>query len=310
MNSVAIPRLPGESIGAICNLVNSSTGQSLTVNVEYNQLDPLLKETPAGGDKPDSTGFSPFPGNINVLVFKLPEYTECLERTGGIVPEFVNPKWADASKTTFKSPTRLECMMQDFPHLCGSEYKVGLTQLERDMCKTSVKNNLVDAAKKQPPECALSAEADIYACSAKLLRLAGAEIDQPVGVSYLGVSARMGARIVLQPSFGISLEEMKTRIKGAVRISHRSVLILDGPVSIDGLQLDGALKISGKGSVSNLTVKNSSMSLVEIPLAHLAKMPPSYQIRGYQQSVGELKEVVVVVGSCSKWLPCLAVCSL
>jgi UDP-sugar pyrophosphorylase len=28
------------------------------------------------------------------------------------VPEFVNPKYADAAKTKFKSPTRLECMMQ------------------------------------------------------------------------------------------------------------------------------------------------------------------------------------------------------
>ena len=36
--------------------------QGMTINVEYNQLDPLLKETPAGGDKPDASGFSPFPG--------------------------------------------------------------------------------------------------------------------------------------------------------------------------------------------------------------------------------------------------------
>jgi UDP-sugar pyrophosphorylase len=28
------------------------------------------------------------------------------------MPEFVNPKYADASKNSFKSPTRLECMMQ------------------------------------------------------------------------------------------------------------------------------------------------------------------------------------------------------
>lgn len=30
----------------------------------------------------------------------------------GLVPEFVNPKYADASKNRFKKPTRLECMMQ------------------------------------------------------------------------------------------------------------------------------------------------------------------------------------------------------
>ena len=35
-------------------------------------------------------------GNINVLVFRVPEMAERLDSTGGIVPEFVNPKWADA----------------------------------------------------------------------------------------------------------------------------------------------------------------------------------------------------------------------
>ena len=28
------------------------------------------------------------------------------------MPEFVNPKYADAERTTFKKATRLECMMQ------------------------------------------------------------------------------------------------------------------------------------------------------------------------------------------------------
>lgn len=172
MNSVAIPRIPGESIGGICRLVDKE-GKSLTLNVEYNQLDPLLKETPAGGDVPDDTGFSPFPGNINVLLFHLPVYAKSLEETGGVVPEFVNPKWANAEKTKLKSSTRLESLMQDFPRLCP-EQKVGMTQLDRWISKTSVKNNLEDARKKKPPECALSAEADIYACNCRLLESLGA----------------------------------------------------------------------------------------------------------------------------------------
>ncbi|CAE7637135.1 USP [Symbiodinium sp. CCMP2456] len=137
MNSVAVPRLPGEAVGGICQLsygadVNpdqvyqqqeqfirkGASGDDLTINVEYNQLDPLLKDTPAGGDVADASGFSPYPGNINVLVFHVGTMAQRLATTGGIVPEFVNPKWADAEKSKFKSPTRLECMMQDFPRLC------------------------------------------------------------------------------------------------------------------------------------------------------------------------------------------------
>ena len=35
--------------------------------------------------------------------------------------EFVNPKYKAGSRTEFKKPTRLECMMQDFPKLMSKE---------------------------------------------------------------------------------------------------------------------------------------------------------------------------------------------
>lgn len=82
--------------------------------MEYNQLDPLLRSSgfPEGDVNDPNTGFSPFPGNINQLLFALRPYVEVLERTKGAMPEFVNPKYKDSTKTDFKSPTRLECMMQ------------------------------------------------------------------------------------------------------------------------------------------------------------------------------------------------------
>ena len=85
-----------------------------TINVEYNMLDPLLKASgyPDGDENDKDTGFSPFPGNINQLLFMAKPYAETLERTKGIMPEFVNPKYKDKAKTVFKKPTRLECMMQ------------------------------------------------------------------------------------------------------------------------------------------------------------------------------------------------------
>lgn len=77
-------------------------------------LDPLLRATgnPDGDANDEKTGFSPFPGNINQLLFKAKEYADTLERTKGVMPEFVNPKYKDEAKTIFKKPTRLECMMQ------------------------------------------------------------------------------------------------------------------------------------------------------------------------------------------------------
>ena len=49
------------------------------------------------------------------------KYIYVIDKTKGKVPEFVNPKYVDAkTKTEFKSPTRLECMMQDYPKLLTS----------------------------------------------------------------------------------------------------------------------------------------------------------------------------------------------
>jgi len=75
VNSIAIPRKPGEAVGAITRL-DDGKGNTITLNVEYNQLDALLKEHNPKGDVPDAQGYSLFPGNINVLIFALEPFKE------------------------------------------------------------------------------------------------------------------------------------------------------------------------------------------------------------------------------------------
>ena len=120
MNSITCPRKAKQAIGAITKLTKGD--QERTLNVEYNQLDPLLRTSGhEDGDVNDElTGFSPYPGNINQLLFNLDSYVEVLERTKGVMTEFVNPKYKDAEKTIFKKPTRLECMMQVRGSRCTS----------------------------------------------------------------------------------------------------------------------------------------------------------------------------------------------
>lgn len=49
----------------------------MVINVEYNQLDPLLRATGhPDGDVNCDTGFSPFPGNINQV--HIYSYMKCL----------------------------------------------------------------------------------------------------------------------------------------------------------------------------------------------------------------------------------------
>lgn len=62
MNSLAVPRKAKESIGGIAAL-RKPDGGTLTINVEYNLLDPLLRASGwADGDVNDDSGYSPYPG--------------------------------------------------------------------------------------------------------------------------------------------------------------------------------------------------------------------------------------------------------
>jgi len=115
-NTVAVPRVAGEAVGAVTRLVGSRG--ELTVNVEYNQLDALLRDTvDLRGDVGDARGLSPYPGNTNTLLIALEAYLPVLTKSGGVIAEFVNPKYADDTRTRFSRPTRLETMMQDLPRL-------------------------------------------------------------------------------------------------------------------------------------------------------------------------------------------------
>ena len=116
----------------------SDPSKSLVINVEYNQLDPLLRsQGDRKGDVADpSTGFSPYPGNANNIVIGLEAYAKTLRgEDQGVVLEFVNPKYKDETRTDFKKPTRLECMMQDLPKLfqkeLGSDVNIGFTMFDR-----------------------------------------------------------------------------------------------------------------------------------------------------------------------------------
>ena len=59
-------------------------------------------------------------------------------------------RYKDSTKTVFKSPTRLECMMQDYPKTLQPSAKVGFTVCDVWLGYSPVKNNAVDAAAKVP----------------------------------------------------------------------------------------------------------------------------------------------------------------
>ena len=270
-NSLCVPRKAKEAVGGIAQLTHRD-GRKMTINVEYNQLDPLLRASSSdgSGDVNDpATGFSPYPGNINQLIVKLEPYEKQLSKTGGAIDEFVNPKYKDSSKTAFKSPTRLECMMQDYPKsLTGTKASVGFTVFDNWVGYSPVKNSPEDGKKKfddgQPTHTATSGEFEFYNCASRILRLAGANVPEPEIDSkqkFNGMSFPIGSKIVLSPSFGCSFERVESKINN-LALTAKSVLIVEGDVSFENVQIDGAFEVKAeKGSkivLKNLSVKNKS----------------------------------------------------
>jgi UDP-sugar pyrophosphorylase len=263
-NSLCVPRKAKEAVGAI-SLLTHTDGRKMTINVEYNQLDPLLRATTnPDGDVNDATGFSPFPGNINQLIVSLPEYAKQLKKTGGAIEEFVNPKYKDSTKTTFKSPTRLECMMQDYPKSLGTKAKVGFTVFDNWVGYSPVKNSPADGLAKfkngDPTHTATSGEFEFYECCAEMLRLAGADIPAAtIDQEFNGMKLPMGPRVVIGPNFASTFEELKAKI-GKLKMTATSTLIIDGAdVSIKNLDLDGTLivdAVKGHSVVIDGVVKN------------------------------------------------------
>lgn len=288
MNSITVPRRAGEAAGGIVRLEKTS-GEHLTINVEYNQLDPLLRDTVnSDGDVPDETGFSPYPGNINVLLFALEPYIRNLEASGGMIPEFVNPKYADESKESFKKTTRLECMMQDYPLLLKSGGKVGFTTLPREWCFSAVKNNIVDAAKKSeaglPPESGASGEMDVYSNYRQKLKLAGSEIEEAEPIDFSGVKVCPGPKVILSPDYALTLDELNEKVKN-LKITASSTLILRNSGTIDELELDGRLQINSKADISDMKIQNSGDRLVPSTQSDDEKI----SIRGFTIEIQEEK---------------------
>ena len=311
VNSITVPRRPGEAVGAICRL-DAKDGRGLTCNVEYNQLSSMLRAAGQGGDVADGkTGFSPYPGNINVLVFEIGLYAKVLAECKGMVPEFVNPKYADASKRTFRKPTRLECMMQDYPKLLAGDAKVGFVQLERAVCFSAVKNNAVDAlakaAKTGFSESASSGEADAFRLGRMLIAAVGGRVavDAKESRTFNRITTPLGAKVVLMPSFACSLAELRQKFPSPddVRLGENATVVLDGPdISVRRLIMDrGYLRVTAVPGARVVVDWKGEGEGVELQpegkwdadtgvFKYREKLEEKFRIRGYRPVFGQDRE--------------------
>ncbi|KDP32870.1 hypothetical protein JCGZ_12162 [Jatropha curcas] len=288
VNSLAVPRKAKEAIGGITKLTHAD-GRSMVINVEYNQLDPLLRATGhPDGDVNCETGYSPFPGNINQLILELGPYIEELKKTGGAIKEFVNPKYKDASKTSFKSSTRLECMMQDYPKTLPPSARVGFTVMDTWLAYAPVKNNPEDAAKVpkgNPYHSATSGEMAIYRANSLILRKVGVQVGDPVQQVFNGQEVEVWPRITWKPKWGLTFSDVKRKVSGSCSISQRSTMAIKGRnIFVEDLSLDGALvieSVDGAEVKVGGSVQNKGWIIESVDYKDTS-VPEEIRIRGFR----------------------------
>ena len=103
-------------------------------------------------------------------MYALRPYSAVLDRTGGLVPEFVNPKYADGDRSVFARPARLECMMQDHSRMVQPRARVSFTQFPA-WTYMPCKNSVAEAKKSfdagLPLHCASASEMSQYEGAAR-----------------------------------------------------------------------------------------------------------------------------------------------
>ncbi|KAK6257595.1 hypothetical protein QUC31_001054 [Theobroma cacao] len=305
VNSLAVQRKAKEAIGGITRLTHSD-GRSMVINVEYNQLDPLLRATGhPDGDVNCETGYSPFPGNINQLILELGPYIEELSKTGGAIKEFVNPKYKDASKTSFKSSTRLECMMQDYPKTLPPTARVGFTVMDTWLAYAPVKNNPEDAAKVpkgNPYHSATSGEMAIYRANSLILKKAGVQVVDAVQQVFNGQEVDVWPRVTWNPKWGLTFSDIKNKVSGSCSISQRSTMALKGrDIFLEDLSLDGALivdSVDGAEVKVEGSIQNKGWLLESIDYKDTA-IPEELRIRGFK--INKIEQLEKTYGEPGKY---------
>ena len=307
MNSITVPRRPGEASGSVCRLAKKDGSDGVTTNVEYNQLNPLLqaafgRDDAAAEGCPD--GFSAYPGNVNSFVVEMGAYVRALKVSGGLMPEFVNPKYTDAKRTAFKSPTRLECMMQDLPRHLGPAAHVGHTMFARDTY-CPVKNSPADGAKNQAAgrkaSCAVDGEAAYHSFVLGMLGAAsgGLRIVPSAGAeseTWLGVTVPRVPRVVLDAAFALTRSDVGAKVQN-VTLSQRSVLVLRGRrIVVKNLTLDGTLVVEVPNDdtevvIDGLRVANGGWPRVAFDGDTAAE--PALAIRGYRTDTAPANALVL-----------------
>ncbi|SOS77104.1 UTP--glucose-1-phosphate uridylyltransferase, putative [Plasmodium sp. gorilla clade G1] len=147
---------------------------------------------------------------------------------------------------------------------------VGVTELDRCLCFSPVKNNSINAYKKIlnniHPECMFSAETDLYYSNCRFIQLACIYnkkkfiLDEIPTKTFNGISYFLPPKILIEPEFSFTLTHLIKKIKGNITIKNGATLWLKANAIITNLYLDGTLIIENK------TYKKKNYDHISLPI--------------------------------------------
>ena len=165
---------------------------------------------------------------------------------------------------------------------------------------------MVDAAAKiaegGPADASATAESDFYASGRVRLKAAGMKVEEAGEELILGVPFGLGPKVILRPSFAMSLDDCREKVSGG-SISGESTLIIDGAdITLEDVQLSGSTALVVKACKgAKVTVKgpfsNDGFELVD-KLKKLAFVPDIRQEIGQRCTISCLRFRMVVESSC------------
>lgn len=255
---ICTKRKPGEAVGAICQ-VEQPDGTTIITNVEYNVLSKLSQKKP---EPVDSEGYSLLPGNINLIIISLETYADHLEITGGVVSEFINPKVMEDGHT-LKSPTRMETLISEYPYLLPNSQRVGAIQCPKFMCFTCAKNEISLGLQRQEKNLSLetcaSCQFEFYESNRLLLEKLGVKIgSETEELTFLGIHYKVGARIIIHPSFACTFRDLEKAVGDGITISSKSTLELKGKVFLKDLEIDGSVRVTNPSYLHPMSLEGKS----------------------------------------------------
>jgi UDP-sugar pyrophosphorylase len=250
----------GDSIGSILKICQKNDKNiHNTINVEYNEIKKFLNKHP--NFKKNTKKLS---GNTNQFIVSLKTYDETIKKSKGIVPEFVNPKYEDQQKTIFKSPCRIETLMQDFAKHLNENHKVTCTNIIDKIIFYPIKFPLSEKNQRNrkglPSYCIEDSEINFLKSQIEILRKYNIEIVQNKNTidplwNY--------PKISLGDYFSLHSQKTKELFPNPekIKISSTSTLILEGEnITIKSLTLDGTLIVKTNSQaeliIEDLNIKN------------------------------------------------------